>query len=851
MIATQVEHSYGASLPEGLAPRHTLLNAFHRAAARRMCYVSAPGGAGKTVSTMLWLADSGRKSTLLSARGAYNSCAEFYLALGRGLYSLQPSNREVERILSRSDFGSSPVEFAECLVSTLTDDGDLYAVVIDDFHLIDNEEIHKSLPLILAALPYCFSSFVLSRKAPPEAWGGLLAQGRATAIGESDLPFSEDEIGEYFKNQGIPLTDNEVSAVHAMTGGWAMGVNALALSGSIRFGAGESKAIDGYLQGHVWERWPEESRTFLLKTCIVEEMTPELCDRLTGRQDSARVLSELCDAKMFIVNSRPGAYRCHHLFQGFLRSKLEESPDIDMAGLFRAAAGYYQDMDMQYEALRFSAMGRDYDGVEAGMLRLYTYTTTQGNSVAEHAERLGIYMLDLARGEAVQDNPYLLINYTWYHFLMGEPDSMHHYLDLIYANFDRLVAKHGAFFDLSLLISALDSRKEPTGIALELDGAESLPTSDGTVQSVTLTENMPFFHRGFRDFSAYSLDMENSIANLVRAFGAMVGQENCDICVNLIRAGILYEQNRLGAASEIATRVAASLKPETHAELKLAALLLLGVIHLADDEADEYEDQLNALKTVLERDSAMYLLPNLLAVETKYKLMDAGKAAAREWLARYFVTRPERPEFYKIFQHFTTARALIVLNRTDEALRLLARLRAMGKAYRRQRDEGEAAVLEACVLWSRGQREDALVAVKEALVLMQDFDFIRVFADEGSAITPLLKHVQTEVESNRYQGPLRREHVNNAYLAAYATSKTRKGITWNVHAGPVKLTRQQSAVLALLSKGHRQKQIAEMTGLSLPTIKSHTYVLYKKLDVNNAADAILKARDMGLLEAES
>ena len=55
-------------------------------------------------------------------------------------------------------------------------------------------------------------------------------------------------------------------------------------------------------------------------------------------------------------------------------------------------------------------------------------------------------------------------------------------------------------------------------------------------------------------------------------------------------------------------------------------------------------------------------------------------------------------------------------------------------------------------------------------------------------------------------------------------------------------------MLELLSQGYKNAEIAEMTGLSIPTIKSHTSLAYKKLEVNNAMDAILKAKELGIIE---
>lgn len=846
--ATVAQSLERINLPEKLAPRHALLNVFHRAAAKRLTFVCAPAGSGKTISTLLWLNDSGRRGIWIQLDEQQNALADFYNKLGRALMALQPYNRELSNILLRSDFGSSPVEFTQLLIASLAKDEGLYSLIIDDFHRVKNEEIHKSLPDILLSLPHGFSSFILSREEPPGNMRELLEKGRMEGIAAAALAFTETEIGMYFREHGRNLSEAEISIVHTITKGWAMGVNALTLTGSINLGMGESQLIECYLNEHAWERWPEDIRLFLMQCSVVEEITPDICARLTGREDSESILQYLCAANLFIVDSGLGGCRCHHLFQEFLRGKLDAAQNIDTQRLYKIAAEFYMETGRYYEALRFSVKADDYAGVEACMLELYKYNT-QGNAVAEHAARLKSYLMDLIPDTALQKNPYLLINYAWYHYLMGEAEPMLRCIDRIYENFETIIRKHNVFMELGLLITTLDFRKSAMGIVPEMQRSNAVAVSPGSqMQTVTMTENMPFYHRSNQDYSPFALNPDASLDAFSQALGKILGPNILEICVTGLRGGILYEQNHLEEASLYADRAIQALQPETVTELKMCAMLLRAVICLAQDEQDEYEERLHEIKTLLDRESAMYLMPNLLAVETKYRLMHAGKGAAREWLARYFVTEPELPELYKIFQHFTTARAYIVLNRIEEALALLQKLQALGASFSRPLDAAEAGVLLALVYWSTGEKQQARSIMEETLQITQKYGFVRIIADEGASVLPVLKDCLNALNAHDKQCGLNRAYVNNVYLAAYAASKKHRGLAWNIHVKPVKLSRQQAMILSMMAKGFKQKQIAEMASLALPTVKSHTYVMYKKLDVNNANDAILKARDMGLIE---
>jgi LuxR family maltose regulon positive regulatory protein len=90
--------------------------------------------------------------------------------------------------------------------------------------------------------------------------------------------------------------------------------------------------------------------------------------------------------------------------------------------------------------------------------------------------------------------------------------------------------------------------------------------------------------------------------------------------------------------------------------------------------------------------------------------------------------------------------------------------------------------------------------------------------------------------------------TKEVYFAAYEQSKHYKGITCNSEIMIVKLSPQQKHVLEFLAKGYKNIDIVEETGLSLNTIRTHTKIAYQKLEVTNSMDAVVRAKELGIIK---
>jgi len=172
--------------------------------------------------------------------------------------------------------------------------------------------------------------------------------------------------------------------------------------------------------------------------------------------------------------------------------------------------------------------------------------------------------------------------------------------------------------------------------------------------------------------------------------------------------------------------------------------------------------------------------------------------------------------------------------------------------YDRTLDIIKINILLAIVYWKRGRsghgQPIAIEYMEKAAIIASEYGFSQTFANEGADIVNILHRMQKQAMQKDYTGKVPDAFMKNLYFAAVEMSKRTRGLTGGRTPDDLTFTDKQKTVMRLMCQGHSRSKIAELMGLNPSGVKSHTTLIYKKLDVSGSLEAIIKIRELKILE---
>jgi LuxR family maltose regulon positive regulatory protein len=389
--------------------------------------VSAPAGFGKTTLLSTWI----QSLPARHPRVAWVSLDEedndprLFWSYVLSALQMQHPQRFTPLLTQLQPSQAPPIkQLLTALINLLVESTQHFVLILDDYHVITEQEVHTSLSYLVEHLPAQLHIILSTRTDPPLPLLQLRARRKMLEVRTDQLRCVAAETKTFFKEvMDIEVSDEIIQETTARTEGWLVGLQLLGLSLPERANpltllqevSGSQRYILDYLTEVVLRRQPQEVQRFLQCTCILEQLNAPLCDAVMEQTDSQQMLERLEQANLFVVSldSKRQWYRYHALFAEALHYQLDRTQADLVPILHHRASLWYAAHDRTSEAILHALRAKEWqwtaDLIERKSLELNALTW----GVSQHQLFLLRDWLEQIPADVVYSRPRLCLARIW------------------------------------------------------------------------------------------------------------------------------------------------------------------------------------------------------------------------------------------------------------------------------------------------------------------------------------------------------------------------------------------------------------------------------------------------------
>jgi LuxR family maltose regulon positive regulatory protein len=839
--------------------------------------VSAPPGSGKTVllrSWISWAGLAGRAAWVPAGRGERDP-QRFWLSVLAALRQTAAGSALVRELTAAPDLDGWVI--TERLLADLAPLDDRLWLVVDDVQELGAEAL-RQLELLIMRAPAGLRFVLATRHDVRLGLHRLRLEGELAEIREPDLRFTVAEARELFEVAGVDLPDPALLVER--TEGWAAGLRlaALWMAGHPDPGrlaaefSGTERTVAEYLLAEVLDQQDEPVRRLLLRTSILERVNGELAGLLTGDEGGERVLAALEAANAFVVVLDAGRswFRYHHLFADLLQLELRRAAPDQVARLHEMAAGWFAGHGYPVEAVQHAQAAQDWDLAARLLADNWPGLYLDGQAATAHgllagfpagqlvadAELAAVAAGDvLARGSLEAAERYLGLAER-----APVPDGRAGQAQLLLGMVRLLLARQRgnrpAVAEQAQLLQALAEAPEAAQAGLGQELRALALISLGSIefwaarleeaeqhleQGVALARRIgrPYLeftglaYQAATEFSqAFALAMDRSRQAVELAERHGWADEPAAGLASVLAARVLIFQGRLEEAEPWVQRAERTLRAETDPAAGLIIPLTRGVLELARGRD---ADALAAFQAA-EPLAARLAEPNLIVHANQSFLVQTLARLGETERAEQFLAALAYQDRDLGHMRISLAALRLAQDNPPAAIAAVAPVLDGSAPVPRTMWLTQAFLLEAIARDALGDPAAAGRAVERALDL----------AELNGMLTEFLLHpapglLQRQARHGTAHAPLIADILS--LLAGNSSAPPPTGP--QPPAEP--LSDSELRVLRYLPTNLTAPEIARELYVSSNTVKSHMRSLYTKLGTHTRAEAVARARALGLL----
>jgi LuxR family maltose regulon positive regulatory protein len=882
---------FAPPLHPGWILRKRLIEQLNIGSQHKLTLVSAPAGYGKTTLISSWLHETNIPSSWLSLDEGDNDPIRFFQYFITSLQKIIPNlGMDLPGMLNVAQPPSFD-ELMNILINEITRQTTPFIVVLDDFHVISSQPAVDMVLFLLEHMPPNMHLVLLSRTDPPFPLSRLRVRNHLIDIRADQLRFTREEIAIFLNEiMRLRISTEDLGAIEVRTEGWIAGLQLAALSmqncqdihGFISAFTGSHYYVMDYLIEEVLKLQPPNISTFLLQSSILKRLCGPLCEAVIGVDptvpiDGQTTLETLEQMNLFLIplDDERHWYRYHHLFSDVLNKRLKHQYPHLLPELHRRASEWYEQNGFISEAIQ------------------YALTAGDQTRAAKLIEDNGCYLLMSGEVSTLlnwtnaiefqsDEHPWLAIQKAWAQAITGNLDQVETTLkapEQLLSSLESSVEVRTMLGTIAAARAHCANSRGNTQLAADYaqNALQQLPDCSSISQSIrSLATSI------LGDASWVNGNLEN--AKIAYTEAIRIGREAKNRHMVIIAtsniADILMEQGQLHLAADTYTQsLQMAVRPDGQRSA-LAAGIFAGMGRLAyewnrlDDaelnirqclelsriwgdfgqEAFAYAIQarLELARNNPEQTREAMRQAELLISErplSPHWSIQVRSELARVWLAQGNLERLSQ----RIQKRGLKINDEIPYQRESEYVLLLRLLLAQGdheaavilsnRLLQQAETTGQMGlvigvlVLQALALQGKKETEPALAALERALSLAQPEGYVRIFLDEGEAMTRLLCQVQSRQSGIGYAADL---------LSRIGKNNGMTQPSMRLLAEP--LTLREVEVLTLIKGGCSNQDIAEKLVISIPTVKRHISNIYTKLGVESRTQAVAYGKELKIFE---
>ena len=859
--------------------------------------VSAPAGYGKSYTISQWIENLQAKHAWISLDSDHNNTRTFLEYFVAGIRLTYP-----EALDSFSSYLTGvelpPVTaMAYELINELDGIEDPYIIVLDDYHEINNGQIHELLNTLVQFPPQNIHLVLITRMDPPLKLNHLRAYGRIHELRVHSLSFDEKETKSLYKKliQG-DLRAETLQHLHEKTEGWIVGLRlalfyanqSIDVNKAILEVKGDIRLIANFLIDEVLSKQSLIAIQYLLSTAILDRFNAEIIGAMSEHNEdeyaSQEFMKNLLQGNLFLIalDQDNNWFRYHHLFRELLIHQLAQRFSREgINAMHLKAAQWFNEQALFDEAIdHYLAAG---DNKSAAKL-VENHAQAEFIRGVFHVER----WLNKLPSEIKEQRPTILLVEAW-----------NAYRQLKLEKIPALLAK------VELLLKGKKLKPEQSAEIDFLNGnflywlGEKETCIQKLKKALVHKDNLPIhmvcnielIHNSALQMNGQGeplvRDIQQQLEKRRKKGGYLLAYTYGSLMFVQLLSGNLLQAREAGHQMEDFTskinayymhnwsfylqglanfhlfnlneallQFTELYKKRYNMDVRavLDSISALAVVHHFKNEPDKVNVTIKLLMDYVEDLNDPQSLLVVQSARARIAMLRGDLASALSWANSFEEPLIFAGLFFWIeVPWITKAKILIVQGSAanlSKAEKLLMELTELLETSNLQFHQVEISMLLAIVYDKSGKKAEAEGLIKKAIDDAKRFTCIRPFIEMGDHVKDLLgRLIGQQKEVDFIDNLLTRMKSNKPIVTHPRGQKS----SINVPNSPVndqqeRLSVRELEVLNFVADGFRNKEIANKLFVSVVTIKKHLYNAFKKLNVNNRINMIQKAQELGLLE---